>query len=410
MAKRFRRIGRRAGLSANLSAGRGPGRREGVLQRFLRGIVLFFRRVKRAFLALRPGGRIAALSVCGALALGIGLLIALPGGQADTEGGQLMRSGGSAAALGAADPAEVDDILVVQPSPSPSPTAAPTPTPDLTLKVGVEDSERVAELQSRLMDLGYLDIDEPTQHFGSATKYAVQLFQRQHDIQQDGIAGLQTLSLIFEPDAKKYTMVEATEGNDVENFQQQLKDLGYLSKVTGYYGSETIAAVKSFQSRNGLSADGMAGEKTLEMINSDKAKASASKANEARSKANINTMIEAAKKQVGKKYVLGKTGPDSFDCSGLVYYCLKQAGSNRRRLNAAGYSTVSDWEKISFSKLKKGDLVFFYNNTKTKVGHVGIYLGGGEMIDASSSNGKVVRRSVSTNYWKTHFVCGRRPW
>ena len=78
--------------------------------------------------------------------------------------------------------------------------------------------------------------------------------------------------------------------------------------------------------------------------------------------------------------------------------------------NAAGYSKVSEWKKItSIDKLQRGDLIFFYNNAYTKVGHVGIYIGGGTMIDASSSNGKVVKRSCTTSYWRKHFVCGRRP-
>ena len=78
-----------------------------------------------------------------------------------------------------------------------------------------------------------------------------------------------------------------------------------------------------------------------------------------------------AKDQLGDPYRLGREGPDSFDCSGLVYYCLKQAGSSRGRYNAAGYSQVSDWKKISsMNDLEKGDLIFFWNSAKTKVGHV----------------------------------------
>ena len=122
-------------------------------------------------------------------------------------------------------------------------------------------------------------------------------------------------------------------------------------------------------------------------------------------------MIEVAKSKLGCSYILGDTGPDTFDCSGLVYYCLKEAGSNRRRLTAAGYSQVDDWEKIEdMDDLKKGDLVFFYNNAFSKVGHVGIVISSSRMIDASSSNGEVVKRSFDTSYWREHFVCGRRPW
>ncbi len=304
------------------------------------------------------------------------------------------------------------EIVISAPTPSPTPTVVPTPTPtpDPTLQRG-DENEEVTRLQQRLMKLGYLDIDEPTLLFGPATEAAIKLFQRQVGAQQDGIAGPQTLALIYADDAPKYVIKQGMEGDDIADFQRQLVDLGYMKHTTGYFGDETIAAVKEFQSRNGLSADGLVGEYTFDLLYSDAAKPSASKANEARRSANIGEMIEYARAALGKKYILGNEGPNSFDCSGLVYYCLNQAGSNRRRLNAAGYSGVSDWEKItSINDLKKGDLIFFYDDGFNKVGHVGIVISSTHMIDASSSNGKVVKREYKTSYWKKHFVCGRRPW
>lgn len=381
--------------------------------RSARVLALLILRIRNALMALRPAGRVTAGVVAAGVVAGVILLVASPTKTASaskTENAPIVLANGSVN-TGSDAQNTVLELPVTTPEPTPEPTPVPTPTPDPTLYEGVADSEAVTDLQNRLMHLGYLDIDEPTQHFGPATKYAVQLFQRQHNLQQDGIAGAQTLDLIYSEEAQKYTLLEGTSGTDVDNFQRQLKALGYLSKTTGYYGTETIEAVKAFQKENGLHVDGKAGQKTFDMINSDDAKQSPNMAKEARSKANIDTMIATAKKQLGDRYILGNEGPNSFDCSGLVYYCLKEAGSNRRRLNAAGYSNVSDWKKItSYSDLKKGDLIFFYNDGKTKVGHVGIYIGGGEMVDASSANGKVVRRSATTSYWKSHFVCARRPW
>ena len=75
-------------------------------------------------------------------------------------------------------------------------------------------------------------------------------------------------------------------------------------------------------------------------------------------------MITIAQKQLGDPYILGHSGPNSFDCSGLVYYCLKEAGSSRRRYNAAGYSKVEEWEKIdSYDDLQRGDLLFFWTSS-----------------------------------------------
>lgn len=307
---------------------------------------------------------------------------------------------------------------------APSPEAA-TPAPELRFEKGSR-GEEVLAIQKQLISLGYLTLDEPTDYFGNATRDAVRFFQRQHGLDQDGIIGNETYALLNSAEARPYVMTEGAEGEDIEIFQDMLYDLGYLerSQITGYYGTDTVEAVKNFQKRNKLSQDGKAGEKTLEMINSEDARVSYTKEKEIaeeRRKAEaeaakksvegrIDTLISVAKSQLGKPYVLGARGPDSYDCSGFVYYCLRKADVYCRRLNAKGYSQSSSWTKISsMSDIKKGDLLFFSSDEDSSVNHVGIYIGSGEMIDASSGNGKVVRRSCRSPYWKRNFVCARRP-
>lgn len=319
-----------------------------------------------------------------------------------------------AAAASDASPAPVEILASAMPTPvltaAATPSPSPTPTPDPTLRKGME-SAAVAELQQRLIDLGYLDTDEPTEYFGSATRAAVKLFQRQCELSEDGVAGVETLARIYADDAPRYTMMEGMEGTDIDSLQRQLIALGYMSRHTGYYGELTIEAIKKFQTRNDLTADGLAGVRTINLLYSPDAKMSAEKEAEERRSANISTMISTAKKMLGKPYILGNEGPNSFDCSGLVYYCLKAAGSNRGRYNARGYAAVSDWDKItSMSKLKKGDLLFFYTKGTHTISHVGIYIGDGMMIDASFSNSKVVKRSCTSSYWKSVFAWARRPW
>ena len=297
----------------------------------------------------------------------------------------------------------------IEPISTPEPT--PSPTPDPTLKEGMDGPE-IQTLQQRLMDLGYLDIDETTQHYGPATATAVSFFQRQHGLDQDGVCGPKTLAVVYSDEAKPYTLLQDTRGEDVDLLQQRLGELGYLpsNKATGYYGTETIEAVKKFQDRNGLGVDGKTGEMTLGVIYSADAKASPEMEAAIQRKGSIDKFISVAADQMGKPYVWGASGPNSFDCSGLVTYALRQAGTSTGRLNAAGFSQNSAWEKISFDNLQRGDLIFYYNNSKTRVGHVGIVIGDGMMIDASSSNGKVVNRTYDSSYWRSHFVCGRRPW
>ena len=255
------------------------------------------------------------------------------------------------------------------------------------------------------MELGYLDIDEPTNYFGSSTESALILFQRQHDLKQDGIAGSEPQTILYGETAERYCLKEGAEGQDVKALQEQLVELGYLSEkeVDRVYGPVTIAAVEAFQKRNNLHVDGLAGEKTLELLYSDSAKISKELQKQQEAEA-------AANSKIGCEYVLGAKGPNKFDCSGLVYYCLREAGVEGTRLNAAGYSQKSSWKKIeSINSLKKGDILFFRSDTNSSVNHTGIYVGGDTMIDASSGNGKVVKRALSA-YWKRNFVCARRPW
>ena len=321
------------------------------------------------------------------------------------------------------------ELALTTPIPTIATTATPEPTPSPTPEIRIEkgaEGEDVMALQKRLMELGYLAIDEPTSYFGNATKAAVKLFQRQHTLQQDGICGAETVAMIYSEDAQPYVMMEGAEGDDIQAFQEQLVELGYLKsdQVTSYYGTDTVDAVKNFQHRNYLTKDGKAGEKTLEAINSPDARVSytreqeiiaekkkqAALARASSAAGRIDKLINAAKKQLGDPYILGKSGPDSFDCSGLVVYCLRQANVYTRRLNAAGLSKTTSWKKISdIDDLQRGDLIFFKSDDSSTVGHVGIYIGGGEMIDASSANGKVVRRGAKTSYWRRNFVVGRRP-
>ena len=126
----------------------------------------------------------------------------------------------------------------------------------------------------------------------------------------------------------------------------------------------------------------------------------------------ISGMIACAEAQLGDPYVKGGKGPDSFDCSGLVYYCLKSAGLSVSRTSAKNYSTHKSWKKIEkISDLKRGDLIFWCSDSSSNVSHVGICTGGGNFIHASSSKGEVCRSSFgsSSSYWVRNFVCGRRP-
>ena len=121
---------------------------------------------------------------------------------------------------------------------------------------------------------------------------------------------------------------------------------------------------------------------------------------------NMDKAIKLLKEQVGKPYVWGANGPDSFDCSGLVRYVYKNAlGKDIPRVSE-DQSKVG--QAVSRENLQPGDLVFFDTMDKGKVSHVGMYIGNNEFIHAANSK-KGVIKSTLTGYYDKKFINARRP-
>lgn len=104
------------------------------------------------------------------------------------------------------------------------------------------------------------------------------------------------------------------------------------------------------------------------------------------------TAIDFAQQQMGKPYVWGATGPDSFDCSGLVMMAYRQAGISIARTSQQEWQTE---KHIPQSQVQPGDLVFFAGSdgTPSAPGHVGLVIGKGKMIEAYAT-GTPVRVST----------------
>lgn len=107
--------------------------------------------------------------------------------------------------------------------------------------------------------------------------------------------------------------------------------------------------------------------------------------------------LRAAITRIQKPYVWGATGPNSFDCSGLMYWAFKKVGITLPRSSAA-QSKVG--RPVSKADLQPGDMVFFYN----PVHHVGFYAGNGKVLNAVQT-GDVVRY---TDLSRMHYTSARR--
>lgn len=105
-----------------------------------------------------------------------------------------------------------------------------------------------------------------------------------------------------------------------------------------------------------------------------------------------NEVVKLAKKQIGKPYVWGATGPSGFDCSGLTLYVFKHAIHKTLPRTTYGQITLGKSVSVSTKKLKKGDLLFWGNH------HVGIYVGNGKFVHAPAPGQSVKTQSLASFY------------
>jgi cell wall-associated NlpC family hydrolase len=105
----------------------------------------------------------------------------------------------------------------------------------------------------------------------------------------------------------------------------------------------------------------------------------------------------------GSRYVWGGAGPGGFDCSGLTQYIYRQFGVNLPHSAAGQYSSRYGAIVGSMSNLAPGDLVFFANTAGPGITHVGLYLGGGRMINAMTPAYGVQISNIYDRYWTSHY-------
>lgn len=189
-------------------------------------------------------------------------------------------------------------VPTAAPTNAPIPTASPAPQtviPTRTLRLGYTGAD-VLSVQQRLTQLGYYtgSLDS---YYGNAVIAAVKAFQQRNGLSVDGLAGRATNACLFSAQAvgaavqptasptasptvapdnqtviPSRVMYSGSTGDDVLSVQRRLQQLGYYSGTpNGTYDHATIEAVRAFQLRNSLNADGLAGPKTYQILYSSNA-------------------------------------------------------------------------------------------------------------------------------------------
>lgn len=126
----------------------------------------------------------------------------------------------------------------------------------------------------------------------------------------------------------------------------------------------------------------------------------------------FNDIGSITEKYLGKAYVYGGNGPNGFDCSGFTSYILKTyysqyleaKGISQLPRTASGQATIGT--TVNRNDLQKGDLVFFDTSGRIgdNIGHVGIYIGDGKIIHASTSRRQIVVDSLSDRYYSSRYM------
>ena len=114
-------------------------------------------------------------------------------------------------------------------------------------------------------------------------------------------------------------------------------------------------------------------------------------------------MAAYAQQFLGVPYVYGGTSSAGFDCSGLMYYCLKQYGYS---MNRVADDQMDQGTAVSRSELQVGDLVFFGSGDYAN--HVGMYIGNGNFVHASTPSTGVRINSLDETYYNTRYIGARR--
>jgi len=119
----------------------------------------------------------------------------------------------------------------------------------------------------------------------------------------------------------------------------------------------------------------------------------------------VDELVTLAKSKIGSPYIYAKIGPDSFDCSGFVYYLFNHY---KIALPRTSLAQSQSGKQLLRTQIQKGDILFFDTSGKGYVNHSGIYLGEDQFIHASSGKAKGVTISSLNTWYKDKFKWGIR--
>ena len=174
-----------------------------------------------------------------------------------------------------------------------------------------------------------------------------------------------------------------------------------VNNVEGYISTSLLSDTKQETSRSEATTRKSSSTKT-KSTKTTSAQTTA-QATSVPASSNGSSIVATAKQYLGYKYVYGGSSPSTgFDCSGFTSYVFKQHGISLSRTSAGQYS---NGVAVSRANLQPGDLVMF---GKSSINHVAIYIGGGQIIHASTPSTGVRIDTINTGYYNNNYAGARR--
>jgi cell wall-associated NlpC family hydrolase len=215
-------------------------------------------------------------------------------------------------------------------------------------------------------------------------------------------------------DARRITIVDRWTKVQVLGRQGDWSRIRLQSGTIGWVLSQYLSPTKPPQTRNEVA------KRTTNQNATRTARASASRQAKTKSQPTASkppttadasavadgqpAVVRRALGYLGTRYRYGASGARGFDCSGFTSYIYRQHGISLPHNSAAQYRVG---KPVSRSELRPGDLVFF-RTRGNRISHVGIYIGNGKFVHASSARGRVRVDTLSSGYYHQRYVGARR--
>lgn len=281
--------------------------------------------------------------------------------------------------------------------------------------VGTKTWEKMRELvkkyQIALINLKYEMI--ATDGVADHNLYkAILVFQKANGLDANGMCGTQTQTLLFGgvvtgSGTTSKTLKKGSSGDLVRYLQYMMNTLGYSVTIDGIFGSGLETAVKQFQTKKGLDADGIVGLGTWkELFNDYEVPVGGT---------GLEKMLNIAKyeRDIGFKEYNGNNinpygiwyGRDGYWCAMFVSFCARKAGISESLIPQYHYTpTGANWyskrgryhKRASGYIPKKGDVVFFFGETDNRINHTGIVIS----VDTAAGNIYTIEGNTSDGVYE----------